>query len=93
MYTYYKDAAGSVYAYTDAQTPLEGLTPISEKEKNERIEAKQAAAFERRSYAQKRKAEYPPIEDYIDGVVKGDAAQIAAYIQACLSVKDKYPKG
>lgn len=41
---------------------------------------------------QKRKAEYPPIEDYIDGVVKGDQAQIQAYIDACLAVKAKYPK-
>ena len=41
---------------------------------------------------QKRSAEYPPIEDYIDGVVKGDQQQIQAYINACLAVKAKYPK-
>jgi hypothetical protein len=35
---------------------------------------------------------YPPITDYIDGVVKGDQAQIQAYIDACLAVKAKYPK-
>ena len=39
-----------------------------------------------------RKSEYPPIEDYIDGVVKGDEEQIASYIKACLDVKAKYPK-
>jgi hypothetical protein len=44
------------------------------------------------TYADKRKAEYPPIEDYLDGVVKGDQAQIDAYIAACQAVKDKYPK-
>jgi hypothetical protein len=44
------------------------------------------------SYATKRKAEYPPIEDYIDGMVKGDQAQIDAYISACVQVKNKYPK-
>ena len=44
------------------------------------------------SYATKRKAEYPPITDYIDGVVKGDQAQIDAYLAACQAVKDKYPK-
>lgn len=44
------------------------------------------------SYATKRKAEYPPITDYIDGVVKGDQAQIDAYIAACQAVKNKYPK-
>lgn len=44
------------------------------------------------TYADKRKAEYPPIEDYLDGVVKGDQAQIDAYIAACQAVKAKYPK-
>jgi hypothetical protein len=44
------------------------------------------------TYADKRKAEYPPIEDYLDGVVKGDQAQIDTYIAACQAVKDKYPK-
>lgn len=45
------------------------------------------------TYAQKRVGEYPPIEDYIDGVVKGDQQQIDNYIAACLAVKAKYPKG
>lgn len=44
------------------------------------------------AYKAKRQSEYPPITDYIDGVVKGDQAQIDAYIAACLAVKTKYPK-
>lgn len=44
------------------------------------------------SYDVKRAGEYPPITDYIDGVVKGDQAQIDAYIAACQAVKSKYPK-
>ena len=44
-------------------------------------------------YQRDRAKEYPPITDYIDGVVKGDQAQIQAYIDACLAVKNKYPKG
>ena len=43
-------------------------------------------------YKEKRKEEYPPIEDYIDGVVKGDQNQIDKYIQKCIEVKSKYPK-
>lgn len=43
-------------------------------------------------YKQKRLLEYPPISDYLDGVVKGDQAQIDAYITKCLEVKAKYPK-
>ena len=45
------------------------------------------------AYIAKRAAEYPPITDYIDGVVKGDKAQIDKYIADCLAVKAKYPKG
>jgi len=44
------------------------------------------------AYKYQRAAEYPPITDYIDGVVKGDQDQIDAYIDACLAVKAKYPK-
>jgi len=44
------------------------------------------------SYDVLRKLEYPPITDYLDGVVKGDKAQIDAYIAACKAVKAKYPK-
>jgi hypothetical protein len=44
------------------------------------------------AYKAKRAAEYPPITDYLDGVVKGDIAQQEAYIAACLAVKLKYPK-
>ena len=44
------------------------------------------------AYKAKRQSEYPPMTDYLDGVVKGDQAQIDAYIAACLAVKAKYPK-
>ncbi len=43
-------------------------------------------------YQRKRAAEYPPMSDYLDGVVKGDKQQIDAYIAACQAVKAKYPK-
>ena len=45
------------------------------------------------AYKYARASEYPPITDYIDGVVKGDQAQIDKYIADCLAVKAKYPKG
>ena len=50
------------------------------------------AEFQATEYQRSRAAEYPPITDYLDGVVKGDQAQIDAYIAACLAVKAKYPK-
>ena len=45
------------------------------------------------AYIAKRQREYPPITDYIDGVVKGDQVQIDKYIADCLAVKARHPKG
>jgi hypothetical protein len=44
------------------------------------------------TYSELRAAEYPDYRDYLDGVIKGDQAQIDAYIAACQAVKNKYPK-
>ena len=44
------------------------------------------------AYIAKRQAEYPNFTDYLDGIVKGDQAQIDTYIAACQAVKTKYPK-
>lgn len=35
---------------------------------------------------------YPPMSDYLDGIVKNDTAQIQTYLSACLAVKQAYPK-
>ena len=45
------------------------------------------------AYIQQRSTEYPPITDYLDGIVKGDQTQIDKYIADCQAVKAKYPKG
>jgi hypothetical protein len=55
-------------------------------------EAVVQAYIDAHAYIAKRAAEYPPITDYLDGVVKGDQAQIDKYIADCLAVKTKYPK-
>ena len=44
------------------------------------------------AYKAKRQAEYPPMTDYLDGIAKGDQAQINKYIADCQAVKAKYPK-
>ena len=36
--------------------------------------------------------EYPDFKEYLDGIVKGNDAQIQKYINDCLAVKAKYPK-
>jgi len=55
-------------------------------------EAVVQAYIDAHAYIAKRQAEYPPITDYLDGVVKGDQTQIDKYIADCLAVKAKYPK-
>jgi hypothetical protein len=44
------------------------------------------------AYIAKRQREYPPMTDYLDGIAKGDQAQIDKYIADCQAVKAKYPK-
>jgi hypothetical protein len=44
------------------------------------------------AYKSKRQAEYPPMTDYLDGIAKGDQAQINKYIADCQAVKIRYPK-
>jgi hypothetical protein len=51
------------------------------------------AYIDAHAYIAKRQAEYPSFIDYLDGVVKGDQAQINKYIADCQAVKAKYPKG
>lgn len=43
----------------------------------------------------KRKAEYPPLEDFADAMYwnsKGDDSKLTEYYAACEAVKTKYPK-
>lgn len=54
--------------------------------------AARAADEASKTYVERRAAEYPPITDWLDGMVKGDQAQMKAYVDACLAVKAKYPK-
>ena len=60
-----------------------------------RVEHQAKAEAERLAsltYKDLRAAEYPPMADYLDAVVKGDLVQQQAYIDACLAIKQKYPK-
>ena len=78
-------------------TTAEGNIPFTSEEEAEfdAMEAKhllKIAELAKIKYQSDRAAEYPPVTDYIDGIVKGDQAQVQAYIDACLAVKAKYPK-
>ena len=50
------------------------------------------AYIDAHAYIAKRQAEYPPFTDYLDGIAKGDQAQINKYIADCQAVKSRYPK-
>jgi hypothetical protein len=92
---YYKSKSNEVFAYEldGSQDHLIGnKTAITEEEAQQLQEVNKQAALDKLSYAQKRAMEYPPITDYLDGIVKGDKAQVAAYIAACKLVKEKFPK-
>jgi hypothetical protein len=54
--------------------------------------AKLKAEYESKQYQRNRANKYPDFKDYLDGIVKGDQAQIDKYIADCLAVKAKYPK-
>lgn len=76
---------------------LEGQVPMTPEEVAT-FEAERAIILAERArldatqYQRDRAAEYPSIADYLDGIVKGNQAQVQAYIDACLAVKAKYPK-
>jgi hypothetical protein len=76
----------------------EGLDWLDEKQTKPTEEeclaeaARLQAAYDALEYRRLRALEYPPITDYLDGIVKGNQEQIDAYIAACQAVKTKYPK-
>jgi len=68
-----------------------GTPPIPK----EKILAKQQeliAEYNAKQYQRDRAKEYPDFREYLDGIVKGDNAQVQKYIDDCLAVKAKYPK-
>lgn len=78
-------------------TTSEGNIPFTAEEEVEWDAMETTSAIEqteltRTQYQRDRAAEYPPMTDYIDGIVKGDQVQVQTYINACLAVKFKYPK-
>ena len=94
---HYKDPnTNELYAY-EADGSQDHIIPkdfiaVTDVEADQLRNANAQATFAALDYADKRRAEYPPVTDYLDAVVKGDQASIAAYIAACQAVKAKYPK-
>ncbi len=79
------DSVGGLTWHDEAierPTDLEILTEV------QRLQSE----YDALEYQRLRAAEYPDFKEYLDGVVKGNQAQIDAYISACQAVKEKYPK-
>lgn len=94
---HYKDPiTNELYAYSadgsQDEFIKEGLVPVTDEDAVIIRNQNSQKYFDDLTYAEKRASEYPPMADYIDGIVKGDAVQVQAYIDACLAVKAKYPK-
>lgn len=68
------------------------LGPKPSEEAFDQLITEEETKFLATEYKEKRRREYPPMADYLDGIVKGDQAQIQKYIDDCLAVKAKYPK-
>ena len=93
---HYKNSLNEIFAY-EADGSQDHIIPedyvaITDAEADQIRTANGQSRFDTLDYADKRRAEYPPFTDYLDAVVKGDQAGIAAYIAACQAVKAKYPK-
>lgn len=92
----YKSPNDQVFAYEedgsqDHLIPAD-FVQITKEEADFLIASVEQQDFDGLSYSEKRLLEYPPMADYLDGIVKGDQAQIEKYISDCLAVKAKYPK-
>ena len=93
---HYKNSLNEIFAY-EADGSQDHIIPedyvaITDAEADQIRTANAQSRFAALTYADRRRAEYPPITDYLDAVVKGDQAGIDAYIAACQAVKAKYPK-
>ena len=65
---------------------------LNRKQRDDAEEQAEQERYDNVSYDIKRSREYPPATDYLDGIVKGDQAQIDKYIADCLAVKQRHPK-
>ena len=65
---------------------------LNRKQRDDADAVAEQERYDNASYDIKRIREYPPATDYLDGIVKGDQAQIDKYVSDCLAVKQRHPK-
>jgi len=87
----YKDLEDNLHFLDSAE--FEHLLPVGCVQiTNDEAETIRLSKVAPLTYKDLRATAYPDYRLYLDGIVKGDAAQVQSYIDACLAVKDKYPK-
>jgi hypothetical protein len=85
----------AIYALYPNVVSIDGTAGAMDKD-GKPVEIDQAlvnAWVDPNAYKEQRAEEYPLMADYLDGIVKGNDAQVQKYIDDCLAVKAKYPKG
>ena len=82
------------HTQVNVQTGERTVVPYTDEENRiaDEAKAKEDAYEAKFGYINKRKAGYPPIEDYLDAWVKEDSVALAKYKADCLAVKKRYPK-
>lgn len=87
-----------VRVYIDESTDNEGSIKYRYKQLvfsiNDSIEviANRVKKVKDNLYVELREAEYPPMAEYLDAIIKGDVEAEEVYKAKCLAVKAKYPK-
>ena len=87
-----------VRVYIDESTDNEGSIKYRYKQLvfsiNDSIEviANRVEKVKATMHLELREAEYPPMAEYLDAIVKGDVEAEEVYKAKCLAVKAKYPK-
>ena len=93
MKNYINNVTKEVFAYeSDGSQDAfikDGLVPISDED----LATLRLSQIIPPTYQELRVAAYPPVADYLDGIAKADDLQVQKYIDECLAVKAKYPKG
>lgn len=91
----------NVYTVTEVEKPVAGIdktvtegTPVLENNEWKQTWIVSDATYEEQleRVLTLRANSYPPMSDYLDGVVKNDQQQIQKYIDDCQAVKAAYPK-
>ena len=89
---HYKNAQNKIYWLDACDDPKQWLPADCVEITDTEADDIRRAEITPPTYQELRAAAYPSMADYLDGIVKGDTAQVKGYIDACLAVKVKYPK-